>query len=423
MPILYVHGVATRDSIGFDAMVPYLRRIVAPAISKDPGGVEIIEVFWGGSAATFAWKGASRPRTRLLGQGVADGVARPSDALMAALLERHLLQRIPEPATAAAAPSGLASGVRAPQRAQASVRLSSLPDDELSDVLAAAVFATVPDPQQAANLTVDIDMLVRRPALRVELQRQQTADDEAAFIASKIEDAARAARLLAGMGTGPFAGLRDRLGEAVSRGGSLPAYTLSVLAAELRPGINELASVFLGDVFVYLAERGDAAAPGPIMNRLLSALNSAQAKQRARGGEPIVAISHSMGGQLVYDAVTHFLPGAHGRQSIRVDFWCATASQVAFFEELKLFKLKDPKLKTPDKVPFPENLGVWWNVWDPNDFLSFTAADIFDGVDDEPYNSGLSVVAAHSGYLQRASFYRRLAQKLESASNNGWRTV
>jgi len=66
------------------------------------------------------------------------------------------------------------------------------------------------------------------------------------------------------MGAGVWDGLRDRLSEAVSRATSLPAYAASILAAELRPGINEMASLFFGDVFVYLAKRGEAGKPGSI---------------------------------------------------------------------------------------------------------------------------------------------------------------
>lgn len=424
MPILYVHGVATRDSLGFEGMKPYLRRIVAPAISSDPDGVAIDEVFWGGSAAAFAWKGASRPRTRLRGQGAAEAEARPADALVLSLLERQLLRRIPESPTAAAPAGGLISGTRAAGAAAPPVRLSTLTNDELSDVLTALILASGANAGQAADLAIHADAIARDPAVRVELQRAGTGAAEAAVIAGRIDQRAKGAASLAGMGSGVLGALRDRLTEALSRGTSLPAYAASILAAELRPGLNELASLFLGDVFVYLAERGDAASPGPIVELLLAKLQAAHAHKQSRGGEPVVVISHSMGGQLVYDAVTYFLPALAAPDGIRIDFWCATASQVAFFEELKLFGLKDLSIRTPAKMPFPgAHLGVWWNVWDSNDFLSFTAADVFDSVDDEAYDSGLSLLGAHSGYLQRPSFFRRLADKLARASKSSWRTV
>ena len=128
-------------------------------------------------------------------------------------------------------------------------------------------------------------------------------------------------------------------------------------------------------------------------------------------------LTHSMGGQIAYDTVTSFLPTAHS--SIKVDFWCATASQVGYFEELNMFlaSSNDFSKATGKRTPLvTSNLGHWWNVWDRNDILSFTTQGIFaEGIDDEEYKTGLSVAAAHGGYLERPSFYRKFADKLEAA--------
>jgi hypothetical protein len=66
---------------------------------------------------------------------------------------------------------------------------------------------------------------------------------------------------------------------------------------------------------------------------------------------------------------------------------------------------------------------VWWNVWDHNDVLSFTAKDICAGADDEPYSSGKSLVSAHGGYLERASFFRELGKKIRVAKKTGFKTA
>ena len=128
-------------------------------------------------------------------------------------------------------------------------------------------------------------------------------------------------------------------------------------------------------------------------------------------------ITHSMGGQIAYDVVSSFLPATGS--NIKVDFWCATASQVGFFEELNMFLASsaDFSKATGKRTPIAQkNLGHWWNVWDRNDILSFTTKGIFeDGIDDESYWSGMSVAAAHGGYLERPSFYRRFAEKLTAA--------
>jgi hypothetical protein len=128
-----------------------------------------------------------------------------------------------------------------------------------------------------------------------------------------------------------------------------------------------------------------------------------------------------MGGQIVYDSVTDFLPNGPDK-NLRVDYWCATASQVGLFEELKLFRASSSSYLAGTPVPFPDRryLGGWWNVWDHNDFLSFTVKGIVSGVDDESFDSGKGLTSAHSGYLVRPSFYRRLADKLARARNGGW---
>lgn len=422
MPILYVHGVATRDSLGFDAMKPYLARYVAPAISGDPDHVPTEEVFWGGSAATFRWRGASRPKTRLLGQGSTATPAAAGPALLTALLERELLNRVPDVTAMASNSGGLLSG-RSTGGPGAPARLSALSNDELSDLVTELIHGAMTDARAASALSVTADAIARDPAVRSQLAAQPTAADEAAFLVNAIERQAAGSPLIA-QGAGLGARLRDRLSEALTRGGSAPAYAASLVVAEIRPWLNELASLFIGDVFEYLDKRGDAGQPGPIPQRVLDALDKAHRDKQARQGEPLVVITHSMGGQLIYDAVTHFLPNAPQYEDIKIDFWCATASQVGFFEELKLFKLRDVAVEAPQRMPFPHaHLGVWWNVWDANDFLSYTAQPIFDGVQDESYDSGLSLVTSHSGYLRRPSFYRKLAVKLEQAATSNWQTT
>ena len=71
---------------------------------------------------------------------------------------------------------------------------------------------------------------------------------------------------------------------------------------------------------------------------------------------------------------------------------------------------------TGNPVPFPTaHLGKWWNVWDHNDVLSFTAKDIFDGVDDSSYSSGTTLLEAHGAYLSTPSFYRKMAAQITQA--------
>lgn len=425
MPILYIHGVATRSRDGFLAMEPYVRRLVAPAIAADPDNVLIDDVFWGDLAAIFAWDGASRPRSRLLGMGAAATPPTPVEGTLTAAAFANVLSRLPASTAAAPSSGGLISGSVTPVPTHSSpVRLRDLPADALSDLLAVLLSEAVPDPAQRAHLSLAADNVAYDPSTPAALAAAGSEAQALAVLLEHVRQRAEAEARLVGMGLATWVtAVRDRLGEALSRGQDLPTYALSVATAELRPPLNTLVSTFLGDVFVYLRNRGTAAQPGAIPQRLLSKLDLAHQQAQRRGGEPLVLLSHSMGGQIVYDVLTHFLPGNPAWQHLRIDFWCATASQVGFFEELKLFLASEAHYHRGHPVPFPAaHLGVWWNVWDHNDFLSYTVQDIIAQVDDAPYDSGMSLLAAHSGYLQRPSFYRTLAAKLRTAAAQGWRT-
>lgn len=421
MPILYIHGVNTRSREPFEQeILAYLRRYVAPEISESPKSVMIEDVFWGDVAVDFAWDGASRPRSRLLGQGVDElgGVTRFAQAIVAGQLSQ-CLNDWPS-SEADVSNGGLLSGSTPGGLLLA---LSSLSEDELGDLLAAAVATTVTDAQERARLVMIADEVAHDPVVRTTLVDEPWPQQQASVLMAAIQQRAQEQETLLGQGVGDwFVGVRDRVGEIVGRATSFPAYSASVIAAELRKPLNDLVSVFIGDVFHYLHTRGEGNKPGTIPRRLLDKLHAAHRNRIERNGEPIVVLSHSMGGQIVYDVISHFLPTSTSPDNNpRVDFWCATASQVGFFEEAKLFLDSQPEYCTGRPVPFPhEHLGVWWNVWDPNDVLSFTAEGIFSQVDDESFNSGMSLLGAHGGYLQRPSFYRAFAAKLAQAKHDGW---
>ena len=69
MPIIYMHGLNTRDPEHFAPVCEYLRRIVAPAIAPDPDNVSIRAADWFPLCEKPKWGGVSRPRTLLLGHG------------------------------------------------------------------------------------------------------------------------------------------------------------------------------------------------------------------------------------------------------------------------------------------------------------------------------------------------------------------
>jgi hypothetical protein len=427
MPIIYIHGVNTRSRDGFlNEIQVYLRRYIAPVISAQPATVSIEDVYWGDLGAKFAWYGASRPKSRLLGQG-ADAqaeVAPIERALMAELLSKRTEQW---PQSGAGQPSsgGLISGGAAPVPAGTrKIDLSALSSAALSDLVGGIIDSTVPIAKERVSYRMAADDAAHDPVVLEKLRREQDPEKQLEELLNATELRVRQRDPLLGQGAGEWlAKIGDRSRETIRRAQSFPAYTASIFAAEARKPINELVSFFLGDVLEYIKNRGEKLQPGPIPKLLVEKLKAAQQNKERRQGEPLIVLSHSMGGQIVYDTISHFLPNDPSLAQVRVDFWCASASQVGFFEEAKLFLASSNRNLPGHPVPFPRtHLGVWWNVWDQNDFISFTTRDIFERVDDEEFDSGMSLINAHSGYLQRPSFFRRFAEKLEGAKNSGWRT-
>jgi hypothetical protein len=404
MPVLYIHGVNTRSRQGFLALKPFLECRVAPAISNDPAGVRIEDVYWGDLAATFAWDGASRPRSRLLGQGADDSVS--TLALLSSASNPALAEKLPARGGQRDS-GGLISGSAG--EAHVTVRLSGLSAEELSNYLSLLLRSIVPDDASRTALSLEADNLAHDPRFRAELSEAGSADAEKDLLLRRLQGSSGS---LVGMGAPRWLGdLAERLDEGLRRASDLPSFAVATVAGEFRRPLNDLVSFFVGDVFVYLNTRGTPDAPGPIPQRLLSKLRELAAAPK-RDGEPLVILSHSMGGQLVYDLITAFMPRDPQLAGLKIDFWCATASQVGFFEEMKLFLASRPEYRKGNPAPFPKNLGGWWNVWDYNDFISYTVRDIFEGADDGNFDSGMSLVEAHGGYLACPSFYRRLADKL-----------
>ena len=420
MPIIYVHGVATRDPVSsFTEIKQYLRRFVAPVISATPEDVLIDQSFWGDAGAHFAWKGASRPRSLLLGQGAATAASTAERALLAAALRASLAQLPAAPPVAR--PSGLVSGHAGVTTAATGVlpRLKDLSAATLSDLLADLIGESVDDADVRAQATIAADRLAHDAGFISSLAVAPDLAAECDFLVARLRMEVPSDGLI-GMGgvADWFQNVGDRVGEVMSRAVSIPGVAASAVVGEFRKGLNEFVSIFLGDVFAYLNKRfdKDRASPGEIQRRFLNKLEEAQTNRAQRGNEPIVVLSHSMGGQIVYDAITHFVPRDSRFESLRINLWCATASQVGFFEEQKLFIESKDDYKSGHPVPFPSShLRAWWNVWDYNDFISYTSNNIIAGVDDSPYSSGMSLIGAHSGYLQRPSFYRQLADKVRAA--------
>ncbi|GAA2101223.1 hypothetical protein GCM10009841_16740 [Microlunatus panaciterrae] len=385
MPIVFIHGVAIRDDSQADlprryGKVPWaevearLRAHVAPAISADPAGVPILRMYWGDLGATLAWGDRFR-------------VSPGQEA-------RH----------------------------PAKVDLRPLSGEELGQRLEHEVLGRTPDTSQWPGLIEAIWAVARHPDTSATLQSCATATEADDFLSDAIEGA-RASLRRSGQGADGREGPRwwESLGKQIKPAGDrvLARQRANIIAVlnRIRSPLENYVPIFMGDLLAYLRLRGDALHPGPIPARTLSVLAEARQLQLDRGGEPLVVLSHSMGGQIIYDVISHFLPRMPQYREVRIDFWCSCGSQVGLFEELKLFLESSPAYGAGriELVPRPDerHLGYWWNVWDYADLMSFRAEGIIDGVDDMGLLLGRAIQQNHSAYLDSDDFYKMMAAKIK----------
>jgi hypothetical protein len=158
-------------------------------------------------------------------------------------------------------------------------------------------------------------------------------------------------------------------------------------------------------VFTYLNTRGDKDAPGEVACIVRDALREGVAKRTTEDSK-LVVVAHSMGGNIVYDILTHFDP------AITVDAFVTVGSQVALFKELKLYVEDKGMPGGAGLTTKPVNIGTWINVFDPLDVLGFAAEGVFAGVRDFAFATQASPLDAHSTYFIRPNFHARLRARL-----------
>ena len=177
--------------------------------------------------------------------------------------------------------------------------------------------------------------------------------------------------------------------------------------AQLRGQVEEMMPYFLGDIVKYLGSRGTPAQPGPIQQRVLTALREMQAiKQQT--DEPLIVVTYSMGGQLFYDAMNAFVPAQSDLQDLKVDFWCAAGSQLGLFAALDLFWQEDPT----QPLSKPAQVAYLWNAWSPSDLLSFAGAGLIEGAQDIVVGLTQDATKAHAAYMTDPMFYEALRRKI-----------
>ncbi|ALV32227.1 hypothetical protein [Streptomyces sp. CdTB01] len=403
MPMVFVHGVGNRGGASYQHRAVYqellARLFLLPALSSDPTGTPVFSPLWGDAAARAHWQLATLPGRDI--EKLGDAAFDLDQDVVACALEAVRWGRT--------GPDTLLLDLAAHRLEDAvDVLFAALPTATRdAGLLASAAHTAVPVLaylRAREGLYPDAPTEVRFPWLKDVRNDQElvgqliTESDGWAFGREGTPQRVPAAQHEETLGAGGLSGTVGWLRRKAVSASQEP------LTSRLFPALGDTVTAFLGDILVYLKERGTAAAPGPIV-QAVSADLAAAAKART-GDDPLVVVAHSMGGNIMYDILTHFCP------DLSVDVLVTVGSQVGYFEELKLFHVSDeqvPSAQVP-KVVLPERIGRWVNVVDLNDPLAFRAEPVFAGAEDYRFPTG--ALWAHSGYLNQPSLYQRVAQRL-----------
>jgi hypothetical protein len=430
MPFVFIHGVNVRtaeddpgnDRNSYEKDQAARNRLIKsyllkPLAASVPGAdkMEIVSPYWGKYGAKFRWGLATVPRTRFIDHYGGDDETTPlADIELAEMLSNasgepeNDLGQEPAPTlrnAATADPIGFLQTVLAPVL-NAEWLLLRDEDDQIESGLI------------EAELLMAADDVARDEKLMSDVAAAAT-DDEVADLLRDAISARLHARVRERPGEIPtyveeygedrFSQARDRIGDLFQRikGKSGRLATLPLLG-HFREDLHLNLARFVGDIFQYLRHREGSAEPGPIVKEVLGAIE--EAIRSAPDGEPLIVMTHSMGGNILYDILTHYAV------SLRVDAWISVAAQVGQLEEMKFFVKSDPNIEGPMKIGgLKPRVRCWLNIYDAADPFAFLAAPVFSDAEDLLFKTSSSVKASHGAYFMRLGFYKLVSQRLEAA--------
>lgn len=397
MPLVFVHGVATRPSAEYSAAVKQRDALFRALVFKR-SDAKIINPDWGSFAVKFGddlpWLPYPTGNEAFDTGDDGGAAALGAEALDGRLALGELAGSDAEQAVDLVAMATLDAAIRS--AAEFDLPDAAATDEALEMALAAGAYLE-------AKATVDQDKPVAIPTL-VTTDNSQFAD----ALESEIEQADCDIQAF---------GFGDRIRGAIGYLTRLVGNGASDAALKLaRRDLSRGVSLFLGDVFVYLRGRDDAGADGtrarifkPIFDALVEG-----AKAPRPDGEPFVVVGHSLGGVILYDMLTDpatraDLDAAIGAP-IQIDALFTVGSQLGFFADLGLYAGGRPAAGT--RLKMAPGVASWMNVFDFTDVFSFRCEQMFEGVRDFGYDTVTDLLHAHSAYFLRPSFYKRVRARL-----------
>lgn len=389
--LVFVHGVATRDSASYQRAVANRDRLFRNALFRDPQ-LKISNPLWGDLVPTV-----HKDVYETGGDVGTFSIGDVADSSLGGSLGGNMGGSL----------SG--GGVAA---SSGEMSLAEVAQDHPTVALDAVFIELLENSEaEGSELTdAEIDAFVRIAAAieadEIAADNLQNASDGAkAMLASVNSDLELAAKVNeASQASGTY-GIVDRVKAAVGAvTGRIRKVATSLafdpLADLVRPSIG----FFLGDVFTYLREDQTRE---KVRGRIRDAL--VQAHAELENGEKLVVIGHSMGGVILVDMLLADDRGGLP-MDLHVDALFTVGSQPGFFQALGLFRSV-----SQDRIAKPDHIGAWFNVFDPVDPLAFRADPIFSGVSDLKFDSITGIASAHTTYFKRPQFHARARKRLREA--------
>jgi hypothetical protein len=403
MPLVFVHGVNNRPGDSWEngkkTRHSLFRRFMYPRIGVDPDQVSFFDPMWGPDGATFVWDQAALPNPS---DGV-EALGSEDLATLGVVAATGAEVNIDDPNPV------LAIAKQSLEAAVDTLWASSADEAAAGNTDAwAELGRQAIDYAQANKNPAWLAMVATDTAFIRELQAQIDIGGTAVPKAAGGAPSRAGSVAAAGTRTEALGAVEawDKILEGADRvKNALGGVGTFLFFKVAREGIQRDLGLGMGDILVYMSERGTRAAPGPIVRDVMDAIRAALAAKTVQD-DKLILVGHSLGGIILYEILSYYWP------DLEVDVFASVGSQIGVLEEIKVFKASDPAIGPKTKVPMLPKVKRWINVYDYNDPGSFATTEIFEGTKDFAYTTGLTPRAAHSGYWIRPSFYERLAARI-----------
>jgi hypothetical protein len=385
MPLVFVHGVATRQTPEYQARVHQRDELFKALVL--PKGAQIFDPDWGSNGVKFTQSMPWLPKPGVAQAWAIGGSVAPAGETRVG----ELAAQRPALAIDLAFEAGLEARVKA-------ATLSGKPAEAMTA-------------NEFASFEAAVRYLEHGPD-----KSAYAAGSDAMFLealSAEIKPPSGSAAQAMGWGSDALNWIGDGLKSLVSPVANVASDAVLRL---VRAPLSESIALFLGDVFVYLRLRDTAGAAGSA-NRIFGPIAADLAKANAlrKVGDPLIVVGHSLGAVILYDLLSDASMAAKIRTDsgapLTVDALVTVGAQPGVFADMGLYGTSPA---VGGLRPRPEPVQNWLNVYDWTDVLSFGCDKIFQDVTDFEFDNVSGLFAAHSAYFQRPSFYQRLRAHLHA---------